>query len=141
MLSSNLLLHTSGGDNEFKIQPFDPDGRRRILIYRKRHTVPLITVAHLRVILTLGLMRKMCWIVLVLNLSPPVLCPVLTSGSVSEVHSGTNCYLLPPTRSALLLFILILVARQRLNLNTVHVSFLLDLASLLLENQNLHIPK
>lgn len=72
---------------------FDPDGHRRILIYRK-HTVPFITVAHLRVILTFGLMRTMCWIFLVLNLSLLVLPPVLTSGSVSEVHNGTNCYLL-----------------------------------------------
>lgn len=103
---SNVVLHAHRGvTSSLKLNLFDPDGHRRILIYRKQHTVPFITVAHLRVILTFSLMIK-CVVVffLVLNLSTFVLSPNLMSNSVSEVQNGTNCYLLSPTGSAVLFY-------------------------------------
>lgn len=57
--SSIILFHTHRGvTSSLKLNLFDPDGHRRILIYRKQHTVPFITVAHLRVIFTFSLIIK-----------------------------------------------------------------------------------
>lgn len=61
--SSNVLHTHRGVTLSLKLNLFDPDGHRKILIYRKQHTVPFITVAHLRVILTLSY-DQMCWIFL-----------------------------------------------------------------------------
>lgn len=119
--------HLRRCDGGFKSNLFDPDGHSRILIYRNQHTVPLITVAHLRAILTFSLtLNTLAFFCLVPD-SKVQFCP--------GGQNGTNCYLRSPTRSAALLLLLklILVATHRLNLHTVHVCSDLELTWLFRE--------
>lgn len=121
--SSIILFHTQRRvTSSLKLNLFDPDGHRRILIYRKQHTVPFINVAHLRVIFIFSLIIKLCCFSL-FSVFPHLYFPQIQHPVLSQKFKMAPTVICFLQQGMLFYFFphFILVARQKLNLYTVHV--------------------